>query len=185
MKRLFNKYGSVLKFLLFFLGSYLIFSLIYGGYLTLSKRNSNTADSITQLVAEQSSDVLNSLGYDAQVLANEGLPTMQLWVEGEQVGRIVEGCNAVSIIILFAAFIIAFSFSTKRTLLFLFAGGVLIYGINIIRIVILAITLYRYPQYQEFLHGVIFPGIIYGFVFLLWVIWVRYVVRFKQMSSYE
>lgn len=183
MKELFRKYQSVLRFLLLFLGSYIILSLIYGGYLALSKGDSNTSDFITQLVAEQSSAVLNTLGYNAEVIANEALPSMQLWVEGVWVGRIIEGCNAISIIILFAAFIIAFSASFKKTLVFLFAGATLIYAINIVRIAILAIALYQYPEYQEVLHTVVFPGIIYSLVFILWVVWVRNLNLSKRNNS--
>jgi exosortase family protein XrtF len=173
MKELFRKYKSVLRFLLLFLGSYIVLSFIYGGYLILSKGDSNTSDFMTQLVAEQSNAVLNSVGYNAQVIANQALPSMQLWVEGVWVGRIIEGCNSISIIILFAAFIIAFSASFKKTLVFLFAGATLIYAVNIVRIVILAIALYQYPEYQEVLHTVVFPGIIYSLVFILWVVWVK------------
>lgn len=183
MKELFRKYKSVLRFLLLFLGSYIVLSLIYGGYLKLSKGDSNTSDFITQLVAEQSNAVLNSLGYNAKVLANEALPSMQLWVEGVWVGRIIEGCNAISIIILFAAFIISFAVSFKRTLVFLFAGATLIYAVNIVRIAILAIALYQYPQYQEILHTVVFPGIIYSLVFVLWVVWVRNLNLGKRNDS--
>ncbi|HAT64611.1 MAG TPA: exosortase family protein XrtF [Flavobacteriaceae bacterium] len=183
MKELFRKYKSVLRFLLLFLGSYIVLSLIYGGYLKLSIGDSNTSDFITQLVAEQSNAVLNSLGYNAEVLANESLPSMQLWVEGVWVGRIIEGCNAISIIILFAAFIFSFAVSFKRTLVFFFAGATLIYAVNIVRIAILAIALYQYPQYQEILHTVVFPGIIYSLVFVLWVVWVRNLNLGKKNDS--
>ena len=108
---------------------------------------------------------------------------MQLWVEGVWVGRIIEGCNAISIIILFAAFIISFAVSFKRTLVFLFAGATLIYAVNIVRIAILAIALYQYPQYQEILHTVVFPGIIYSLVFVLWVVWVRNLNLDKKNDS--
>ena len=76
------------------------------------------------------------------------------------------------LIILFAAFVFAFSSSVKRTFLYIIFGSVLIYILNIIRIALLTYSLYYYPQYEEFLHGTIFPLFIYGIVFLLWVGWV-------------
>jgi exosortase family protein XrtF len=130
-------------------------------------------DIITHLVAKQSSDLINSLGYTARVVADPTNPTMQLFVEDKFLARIIEGCNAVSIIILFIAFVIAFAETIKKTLLFILAGAVLIYAVNILRIVILAITLYEYPEQKELLHGVVFPGFIYGMVFILWMIWIR------------
>lgn len=117
--------------------------------------------------------MLNSFGYKAEVLPHASEPTMKLFVEGKFLARIIEGCNAISIIILFIAFIVAFSESFKKTVLFIFAGSVIIYAINVIRIVILAIMLYKFPDHKELLHGVVFPGLIYGMVFVLWMIWVR------------
>ena len=148
-------------------------SLIYGFYLQLSKDGIYSPDFITNLVAKQSSAVMGGLGYSAQVVPHANQPSMKLFVEGKFLARIVEGCNALSIIVLFVSFIIAFAQGWKKTLLYIFAGGILIYAVNILRIAILAIALHTYPEYPHTLHGVVFPGIIYGMVFLLWLIWVR------------
>lgn len=155
------------------MGTYLILGLLYGGYLRITKDGSYPPDPITHLVAKQSSAIISGLGYKAEVIPHERQPTMKLYVEGKYLARIIEGCNAVSIIILFIAFVIAFSERFKKTLLFLLAGAVLIYAINLLRITILAIALYEYPQYKEILHGAVFPGLIYGLVFLLWMLWIR------------
>jgi exosortase family protein XrtF len=173
MKELFRKYSAVLRFILLFLGTYMVLSLIYGGFLQLSKSGNYHPDYITHLVANQSELLINEMGYTSNVLPNPDYPSMQLFINGVAVGQIIEGCNAISIIILFIAFIVAFAQDWKKTILFLFGGAVLIYAINIIRIAILAIALYQFPRYQEILHTVVFPGIIYGMVFLLWVVWVK------------
>ncbi|MCB0457268.1 MAG: exosortase family protein XrtF [Flavobacteriaceae bacterium] len=183
MKELFRKYQAVLRFLLIFLGSYILLSLLYGGFLSLSRGEEATPDVITQNVAKQSTALLNSLGYVSKVAANKDLPSLQLWVEGTQVGTIIEGCNSLSIIILFMSFVVAFSGPIKKTVVFLFAGAVLIYSVNLVRIAILAIALYQYPQYQEPLHTIVFPGIIYGLVFVLWVIWVKSLNKTKKANS--
>ena len=181
MKALFKQYQPVVRFLLLFFGSYAVLSLFYGLYLHFS--SDGKPDPITQWVATQSESVIESFGYASQVVANEGHPSMQLWVEGTLVGRIIEGCNALSIVILFASFIIAFAEGFKKTLLFLFAGAVIIYGVNLLRIAVLAIALYRYPSYQEVLHTVVFPALIYGMVFLLWVLWIRSLNSIKEKNA--
>lgn len=173
MKALFHKYRSVVRFVLLFLGSYLILSILYASYLQLSKGGAYAPDFITHLVAKQSSDIISGFGYKAIVIPSATSPIMELYVNSKHVARIIEGCNAISIIILFMAFIVAFYEGIKKTLLFLLAGTVLIYAMNIFRIVILAIALYEYPQHKEILHGIVFPGLIYGMVFFLWMIWVR------------
>jgi exosortase family protein XrtF len=124
-------------------------------------------------VAKQSEILISSFGYNAQILPHQSELSMKLIVNEVYLARIVEGCNAVSIIILFIAFVLSFFGRLKLTLLYLLAGSVIIYTMNIIRIGILAVGIYEYPQHTEFLHSIIFPLIIYGTVFLLWVIWVR------------
>ncbi len=173
MKALFKKYRSVVRFVVLFLGTYLVLSGLYAFYLSLSGGGSYPPDFVTNLVAKQSKAVIEGFGYTANVVPHDSEPTMKLFINGKYLARIIEGCNAISIIILFASFVIAFYERFKKTLLFLLVGMVLIYSINIARIAVLAISLYHYPEQRELLHGVVFPGIIYGMVFLLWVFWVR------------
>ncbi|PKA82494.1 exosortase family protein XrtF [Ulvibacter sp. MAR_2010_11] len=173
MKALFQKYKTVIRFVVLFLGSYVLLSICYAVYLQLSKGGAFTPDFITNLVAKQSSAIIGGFGYEALVQPSITEPIMELYVNGKYLARIIEGCNSLSIIILFMAFVIAFAEKFKKTLLFLFGGAVLIYAVNIVRIVILAVSLYHFPEHKEILHGVVFPGLIYGMVFLLWMLWVR------------
>jgi len=124
-------------------------------------------------VAKQSEALISSFGYNAQILPHQSELSMKLIVNDVYLARIVEGCNAISIIILFASFVLSLFGKLKLTLLYLLAGAVIIYAMNIIRIAILAIGIYEYPGYTDFLHSIIFPLIIYGTVFILWLIWVR------------
>lgn len=156
-----------------FLGVYLLLSVLYAFYLKISYAGEYYPDFITHLVALQSNDILSGMGYKSVVEPNLVSPSMTLTLEDNYSVGIIEGCNAVSIVILFTAFIIAFAEKFKKTFLFLLAGAVLIYAVNVFRIVLLVIALYKYPQYEDVLHSVVFPGIIYGMVFILWMIWVR------------
>lgn len=171
LRKLFTQHKAVFIFLGVFMGSYLVLTLSYLGYLSLSTAG-DQIDPITRLVGLQSEQLINQWGYEARILPQSGKPSLQLFVNGDYVARIIEGCNAISIIILFIAFVISFRKDLKRTLLFMFAGSVLIYAINLLRIAILAIALYNYPEKEPLLHQVVFPGIIYGFVALLWMTWV-------------
>jgi exosortase family protein XrtF len=138
---------------------------------------------MTNLVAKQSKELLKTLGYQAQVIPHPDEPSMKLIINSKYVARVIEGCNSVSVIILFVSFIIAFKGRFKVTVLYLLAGSVLIYVANLVRVVILSIGLYHYPWRKDILHTVIFPAIIYGMVCLLWLFWVN---RFsKQKKSYE
>ena len=135
---------------------------------------------ITKKVAEQSSYLLNLFGYHSEVEQHDEELSVKLLVNNYYIAKVVEGCNSISIIILFIAFIVAFASNFKATALYILFGSLLIYFFNIVRIAVIAIALYKYPQYQSFLHEILFPVIIYGLTFLLWVIWVKKFAKIKR-----
>ncbi len=180
LKTLFIKYKSVIKFILTFLFVYIIFSVIYKLYLDASEGSRFYPDYMTHLVALQSESLLNTFGYDAQILPHPEERSMKLIVNDKYLARIIEGCNSVSVLILFISFIIAFSGKLKVTFLYILSGSVLIYIVNLIRIVMLSMGIYHYPEQTEIMHTVVFPAIIYGMMFLLWIFWVN---RFSKLKK--
>ncbi|MDO5968315.1 exosortase family protein XrtF [Flavivirga aquimarina] len=183
MKTLFIKYRSVIKFILTFLLVYIFLSVIYKLYLDVSEGSKYYPDYMTHLVSKQSESLLKSFGYHAQVLPHLGEPSMIVVLEGKYLARVVEGCNSISVIILFVSFIIAFSGKLKTTFFYILSGSVLIYTVNLLRIVILTIALYHYPEHKEILHTVVFPAIIYGMMFLLWIFWVNRFSKLKKKDA--
>ncbi|MDN3492866.1 exosortase family protein XrtF [Winogradskyella bathintestinalis] len=173
MKALLVKYKSVIRFIVTFLVIYGVLTICYNLYLNISEDLRYYPDYVTHLVAEQTNALLNGLGYVSNVLPHPNEPSIKIIINGKYVARVIEGCNAISIIILFLSFIIAFAGKFKTTLLYGLAGSVIIYAFNLIRIVILSIGLYHYPWQREMLHTVIFPMLIYGTVCLLWMVWVN------------
>jgi exosortase family protein XrtF len=180
LKALLLKYKSVVKFILTFLTVYIILTIGYKLYLDFSDGSTYYPDYITNLVAKQSESLITTLGYDAKIVPHPDEPSMKLLVNSKFVARVVEGCNSISVIILFISFIIAFAGKFKDTFIYAFAGSVLIYVVNLLRIAILSIGLYKYPWREDILHTVIFPMIIYGMVFLLWMFWVK---RFSKKKK--
>jgi len=178
LKALINKYKSVIKFIITFILVYVSLSVCYKFYLDFSKDSKYYPDYVTNLVARQSKELIDLMGYKAEVLPHPDEPSMKLIINNKYLARITEGCNSVSVIILFVSFIMAFSGKPKTTFIYMLSGSVLIYSVNLIRIVFFSISLYHYPWRKDILHMVIFPAIIYGMVFLLWIIWVN---RFSNM----
>ncbi|MEN3324909.1 exosortase family protein XrtF [Mariniflexile soesokkakense] len=179
MKALFVKYKLVIKFMLTFLLVYIALSVIYKFYIQFSDGSKFYPDYMTHLVAKQSEALLNSFGYNTQVLPHPNEPSMKLIINNIYLARVIEGCNSISVIILFVSFIIAFASKFKTTFFYLLSGSVLIYSVNLLRIVLLTIGLYHYPNQKDVFHTVVFPAIIYGLVFLLWVFWVN---RFSKLK---
>ncbi|NRB83749.1 MAG: exosortase family protein XrtF [Winogradskyella sp.] len=173
MRELITKYKLVIRFIITFLAVYGMLTVGHHLYLSFSDGSKFYPDYMTNLVARQTNTLLNGIGYEASVLPHPDEASMKIIINGKYVARVIEGCNALSIIILFLSFIIAFSGKFKTTVLYCFAGAIILYAFNLIRIVILSAGLYHYPWRREILHNVIFPMLIYGTVFLLWMFWVN------------
>lgn len=132
-------------------------------------------------MAIQSDLLVSALGYNSEVTSGFPEATMHLMVNGKFVARIIEGCNAVSIIILFISFMLAFFGRLKPTMFYILAGTMIIYFTNIFRIGVMAVGIYEFPEYAYFLHSIVFPLIIYGTVFMLWVFWIA--IYSKQIRT--
>ncbi|MCF6349519.1 MAG: exosortase family protein XrtF [Flavobacteriaceae bacterium] len=128
---------------------------------------------ITETVAKQAAIVSSFLGYKTTVVQHKEELSYKVLVHNKYIARVIEGCNSISIIILFWAFIIAFSGKISTTIIFGLAGSLLIYTLNVFRISLLAIGLYKYPKQQIIFHDLLFPAIIYGFIVVLWLIWIK------------
>ena len=171
---------AVVRFLLVFGGCYLVLALLYNAYLSYEFPSEYYPDFFTNLVAEQTRSVFQSFGYFAQTLPHPVEESVVLFLNGTPMVRIVEGCNSISVIVLFVSFVLAFFKTWKPTLFFLFAGSALIYVLNVVRLVLLCVGLLEYPQYKTLLHDIVFPATIYGTVFLLWFLWVY---RFSKQTE--
>jgi exosortase family protein XrtF len=169
MKELVLKHKGVLKFLAVFTTSYIALYLLYVLFLKLS----TTPDVFTKLVAKQTVYILNQLNYSTTTKISTTYNYISLHINNRLIAGVAEGCNAISIMVLFIAFIVAFAKSVKKTLIFCLLGLLIIHIINVLRIVILVISMYKYPEYSEHLHGIVFPGIIYSSVFFLWMLWIK------------
>jgi exosortase family protein XrtF len=172
-----NKYLILYKPFLLFLGkfllSYLLFTIVYEGYLDKFDVKKSEVDGITRLVAKQTKDILLYFDYDAGIIPDSMEPSIKFFYKNIFIARIIEGCNGISVIILFVSFIIAFSGKLKTTVLYILGGSLVLYVLNMLRIAILCVLLYYFPEKEPILHRVFFPLFIYGAVFMLWIIWIR------------
>lgn len=164
----------------FFL-TYIVLTFLYQCY--LNSFEVDEIDAITTLVSYNTQWVIQLFNDQSFIEESATHPYMKLFFNDKYVARIVEGCNAISVIILFISFVVAFSGKLKATLLFIFGGGLLIYVLNVLRIAALSALIFYFPKQEPFLHGVLFPLYIYGVVFILWLIWVRKFSRYASKDT--
>jgi len=163
-------FKPVLSILLRFIIIYLVLLFAYQFYLNSFKETG--LDPFSRMIAEQVRLVQNALSYPT-MLYND-VKGEQVWfhVKGDYVTRMVEGCNAVSVMILFVSFIFAF-YKGIKTFIFVIVGLLILYIMNVLRIVGLNIVVSDHPTYSKMAHDYVFPAVIYGTVVLLWLVWIK------------
>lgn len=165
-----REFRPVLVILGRFVGVYLLLILLYQLY--LNAYGSSQLDPFSTWVARQVLVLQQWFGYASGLQEYPAHRTSVYLIHGKPVSRMVEGCNALSVMILFLAFILAF-YRGKVTLLFIGLSLVFLHITNILRISLLNIVLYEMPEYGKMLHDYLFPAVIYGAVVLLWLIWMN------------
>lgn len=181
LKNYFIRYKPFLVFLGTFFLVYILLTLAYQGF--LSSFPDDKMDSITGMVGNHVDFVLQLVNPDSKVVPDFNKPQASIFYNGKITALLVEGCNVVSVLILFVSFVAAFSGKWKTTLLFIMGGSFLVYVLNIIRIALLTILLYHFPDYRVVVHDIIFPLFIYGVVFLLWIFWVNKFSKYAKKTT--
>lgn len=164
-------FKPALHILLRFVIVYVVLLLVYQYYLNSFWQEG--LDPFSRFIAEQVRHIQNDLGYPTQLYNDVKGEQVYFYVRNFYPTRMVEGCNAISVMILFVAFIFAF-YKGSKTFIFMLAGLIVLYIMNLFRIVGLNIVMTDYKQYGKAFHDFIFPAVIYGTVVLLWLVWIKF-----------
>ena len=172
-------FKEILFILLRFLGIWLVLFLMYQLFLNQYKGD---IDAITRFVSDQSAFLLNKTGFETTTKDFPYYETIMFYIKEKPATRMVEGCNAVSVMIMFLAFVFAF-YKGVKTFYFAFAGIVLLYILNLFRIYVLNVIVVDFPALTKPAHDYFFPAIIYGGVVILWLIWInKFIVTHEKNS---
>lgn len=115
-----------------------------------------------------SEKIIRALGFNVYTDGDR-----QLYIEGTSGIWIGDNCNAISLIALFAGFIIAYPGKINRKLWFIPLGSLIIFLLNILRMVVLTILDTYSRSWTEFNHTYTFNVIIYGVIFAMWIFWTQ------------
>jgi exosortase family protein XrtF len=170
LNKILQSYKPTIYFIIKFISIYLVLVLIYNYYLSFYQ---GTTDPLTLLIGKWVTQIYHWLGLQVSTIPLEHESGLKLIINNNYVARIVEGCTAASVIIMFAAFVLSFTNNIKQSLKFVIFGSLSIFIFNILRIVFLGYLLYAYPQYQDVAHRIIFPALIYGYVVFLWLLFIK------------
>lgn len=159
-----------IRFVGIFLGLYLGLNVIYGLWIT---SYGNAPDPATALVTRHTAAVLNVLGEETTIAQKLASPSISVLKGLRTVISVYEGCNGINVMIVFVAFIAAFGGKAKSMAWFIPAGLVLIYVLNLVRVMALYYVAEHWEQYFYYVHKYAFTAFIYVFVFALWWVWIE------------
>ena len=64
-------------------------------------------------------------------------------------------------------------------------GFIALHTYNIMRLTALTLINQNHHEWFQFMHGVVFKVGYYGFIFLLWVLWIRKIADYKRDRRHE
>jgi exosortase family protein XrtF len=175
-----KEFKPTILFLVKFIGIYLVANLFYGIYVTAF---SPGPDPITSLASRQTAVALGVCGWPSIAKDNEKRPTTLIIHEGRSVLAVYEGCNGINIMIIFVAFLFAFGPIDKRLWIFALVGILAIHLMNLLRIALLFWVVLYLPDFVYFVHKYLLTAVLFIFVFVLWIVWVRKFSNLKGVAS--
>jgi exosortase family protein XrtF len=146
-------------------GLYLLWNILYYGW----AENGIVDIWLSANVAQLATLLLNLIGYNATY----SFSTMGAGValDGNDALGIGHPCNGLVLYVLFTGFIVAYAGNWKLKAVIIPIGVALLYFINIIRCALLVINYNYHNQYFELNHKFTYTIIVYGIVFVFWMIW--------------
>lgn len=127
---------------------------------------------IESLVA-LSGGLLELLGYELLPETGRDMGYRTVGVQGGYPLWIGDPCNGASVFAVFLIFLVAYRGVNKHLWWFAPLGLISIHLINVLRIVALVLVAKRNYELLTFNHDYTFQVIVYGWVFLLWYLWVK------------
>ncbi|MES2762431.1 MAG: archaeosortase/exosortase family protein [Bacteroidota bacterium] len=160
------------KFHFFILKAAFLYGFCYFLYEFIIKRNTRGDQLFIREIINICKWIFDLLGY--KTFASKEVNDFQVFgIDGSNGVWIGGPCNGITLMFLFAIFVIAYPGNVKNKSWYLPLGILIVHTINILRIIALAlIAKYNYT-YLDFNHTYTFTFIAYSAVFGLWMLWVN------------
>lgn len=161
---------AILFFLLKFIGLYIVLNTLYGIWV---ERYDPLPDPLTKIVTYQTAAMISLTEENISVGENLESPYVPIRQDDKTIVSVFEGCNSLNVMIVFISFMVAFTGTLRKSLIFGAIGIALIYLFNLFRVGLLFFIAKYYPNNLYFFHKYLFTGILYAMVFFLWYFWVK------------
>ena len=154
----------IASFVLKGFGLYIAWFLLYDNWLL---KDGFVDHFLIQHLVSATSLILDFIGYETFQYADA------VGIDGTHGVLIGAPCNGIELFALFFGFIVIFPGKIIDKLIYIPIGLLVIHLLNIIRLVSLALVVLYSPDSLDFNHKYTFTIIIYGIIFLMWMLWVK------------
>lgn len=179
------KEKQLIKFLIIAVGLY---ALWFGLYEFWLKPDGHLDQIITENISVVMCKMLQLTGYDVHFTLTRKLGETNIYLLQDPFPflRIGASCNGLELLVLFAIFIIAYPGNNKQKPIFIFLGILGIHVLNILRNYWLALfAANKKFELFDLFHRYIFIFMVYGAIFLLWMLWVNKFSMLNQKKESE
>lgn len=153
--------------------------MVYDLYL---HRFEDKTDGMSAYVGRQAASLLIVMGFDAFATDMHADKSTHVGIDGFARVKVIEGCNGLSVMILFVAFLLGFPGKLKSMAWFLPAGLLVIHFFNILRVAMLGWAVYRFGETGYYIYKELFTASIYLLVLTLWFLWVQKYGSFNKVN---
>jgi len=177
MVHLLKENKKLIRFLLICLMAYLIWVVLYNHWIGPDKRLDFWLSGIE---AKEVIVLLKWLGYPVEQMVY-GYKHI-FYLHDQRLVALATSCNGLVLFPLFSCFIFATHGNLKRKIIYVLIGCMLIYHVNILRIMgLLLVKIYR-PESLDFNHKYTFTVLVYSFIFYLWYLWINFYAVSKEKN---
>ena len=161
------------RFIVLSVAFYAAWHLLYEFYF---RPHTSLDEAVVQSLVSMSEWQLTAMGYPLQEFGDTDWKN-QVGISPSGGITIGEPCDGIVLFILFLLFVVLFPGKSVHRWWFIPAGILSIHLLNSLRITALAIIYFKRPDWLSFNHDYTFTIIVYSYVFILWMVWVRKFVQ--------
>ncbi len=177
---IFRRFRPALRFLLIFVGAYLIGNIFYGLFIEYYRPG---PDPLTVWVSQQTAFIIGVLGDEVATVVSDDAPYILIVQGGKTILRVFEGCNGLNVMIVFGAFLLAFGGPASHRIVFFLAGCVVLHIANLLRVLLLFYTAIHRPIFFYYFHKYFFTAALYAIVFALWFLWIHFKSKTRESAQ--
>jgi exosortase family protein XrtF len=175
---------QLIRFLVLSVGLYMLWFMLYEFWL---KENGHLDDLITRNITFIMCKLLQWTGYDVRYTTAHKLGETFIFNNPNPFPflRVGASCNGLELFVLFTIFISCYPGPIRHKVIYILLGNLAIHVLNIFRNYILALLSLHKSPYFDLFHRYIFIFVVYGFIFILWMLWANKYGKITKQDGTE